>query len=314
MEPKKKSGKREPKDHAVRSVGAEAIFFEPIENGKSEDVMRKQFLRIILGVALSLLQTGCAFKECLTEKLVEKCYEIGSNPLTPEDKADIEKLLFRGARMEGTEEYSSPLEIAVLMGNDDLLEYLWSCHAPLPDSHILKYARTARSMNILVNNMGANPNIKDLRGRSQIHYHAADPSSKALKTLLTRTDCNAADHRGYTPLHLACRHAGLGHVTLLIEYNAKVNAASYRGYTPLHMAVGRQDADLEVLAVLLNHGAEVNAADVDGNTALHMAKWYDQEKAIEFLLRHGADGSIKNKAGNTYQDAPMPKAGYFGLF
>lgn len=69
------------------------------------------------------------------------------------------------------------------------------------------------------------------------------------------------------------------------------------------------DDRLEKIGRLIEEGADINAIDSNdnGNTALHIAVSVikddaDAEKAVDFLLKHGADKTIVNKDGKTSND------------
>ena len=57
--------------------------------------------------------------------------------------------------------------------------------------------------------------------------------------------------------------------------------------------------DLKKLKELIKSGANVNAVDGEGNTPLHVAVYKGSPRTVQFLLRHGADPSIRNKRGET---------------
>ena len=55
---------------------------------------------------------------------------------------------------------------------------------------------------------------------------------------------------------------------------------------------------MEVVEYLLANGLDVNA-DIDGATALHWAAWEAKPRMVEFLIRHGADTSSKDRDHNS---------------
>lgn len=71
-------------------------------------------------------------------------------------------------------------------------------------------------------------------------------------------------------------------------------------------AVGR----IDVLETLLSQGTDINTRYFRaGNTALHAAAALGQEKAVAFLLAHGADPRLRN---TNYDSTPAGLARYFG--
>ena len=62
-----------------------------------------------------------------------------------------------------------------------------------------------------------------------------------------------------------------------------------------------QKKDLGALRALVQRKADVNAAQPDGTTALHWAVVWNNDEAVNLLLRAGADV----KAGNRYGATPL---------
>jgi uncharacterized protein len=68
------------------------------------------------------------------------------------------------------------------------------------------------------------------------------------------------------------------------------------GYTPIHSCVEHDRADkYEILDLLLRSGADVNAHGPNDWTPLHLAAISDDQKAMQILLRAGADPSIRTR-------------------
>ncbi len=112
--------------------------------------------------------------------------------------------------------------------------------------------------------------------------HDADPRrQQAVIRLLLRhgANVNETDKNGVTPLHRAVRFRSPAAVKLLLENGARVNAADRRTQsTPLHRAV-------------TSTGAPATAG-----------KFEQVVEIIGLLLAHGADQTLKNKAGKTARE------------
>ncbi|ORX68591.1 ankyrin, partial [Linderina pennispora] len=84
-------------------------------------------------------------------------------------------------------------------------------------------------------------------------------------------------------------------VKQLVEADkTQVNAQDPNGYSPLHAAASWKR--LELLKYLLENGGNVNIADADGDTPLHIC---EDKACAELLLEHGADPECKNSEGLT---------------
>jgi ankyrin repeat protein len=112
--------------------------------------------------------------------------------------------------------------------------------------------------------------------------HDPDPrvQEAVIRLLLRRgADVNETDKNGVSPLHRAVRFRSPSAVKLLLEKGADVNAVDRRtGSTPLHRAV-------------THTGAPATAGKSEQIVEI-----------IRLLLAHGADRTIKNKAGKTARE------------
>ena len=92
--------------------------------------------------------------------------------------------------------------------------------------------------------------------------------------------------------------AKCGH--LLLQAGANVDATDDHGRTALHFARG-----VPFTAELVEAGANVNAQDLDGDTPAFST--YDPE-VFRYLVRHGANPMIRNKAGQDAMQNPHRSA------
>ncbi|KAH9621638.1 hypothetical protein KSS87_004075 [Heliosperma pusillum] len=74
---------------------------------------------------------------------------------------------------------------------------------------------------------------------------------------------------GCSLLHLACQHADVGMVELLLQYGADINFLDPGGQTPLHHCITGRKAD--IAKVLLMRGASAKAMDKKGKSAMQLA-------------------------------------------
>lgn len=132
-------------------------------------------------------------------------------------------------------------------------------------------------------------------------------------------DVNAADHIGYTSLHLAFFRRDIDLIKLLIAAGADVNAVAECGDPLLIGQLLRMrfllycdppliDQNLELLQILLDEGADINAVDKEGNGPLAAAiGGATSSEAIQMLLDADADVNATNK----YDSTPVAVAAEF---
>ena len=113
-------------------------------------------------------------------------------------------------------------------------------------------------------------------------------------------DPNEKDSRGRTPLHWACQAGQLKIVQLLIEFGAQIDATDDLGFTPLVIAAG--EGNCEVVRELIKAGAHANIrvhSNSDGN-ALHLASAWDRFDVVKLLVETtDVDINARDRDGKT---------------
>ena len=125
-----------------------------------------------------------------------------------------------------------------------------------------------------------------------------------LELLLDKTDVNATNSDGATPLMISCYFGYENTTRILLDFGADSNMVgqnSFAGETALTMAV-EQPIGNKTIAVLLEHGADINHQNAEGNTPLMKTILHCDFDAqilatICELLQMGADIALCNKDG-----------------
>lgn len=110
-------------------------------------------------------------------------------------------------------------------------------------------------------------------------------------------------------MHFAAAQRSLRGISLLLANGASINARDHRGRTPLHVACaschskssggGESDlALLECIELLLSSGALEDARDAKGQTALHLSALAGNLSAARALVAAGAT-TVADDAGNS---------------
>ncbi|NWS49962.1 ASB16 protein, partial [Probosciger aterrimus] len=177
--------------------------------------------------------------------------------------------------------------------------------APLHDSAAAPTPNCTR----LLLDFGANPNVLSGDGCAPLHLCTAPHSLRCAELLLAhgaRVGL-ATQERQLTPLHVAARQGLAAHVELYLHHGADPSCRSHQGETPLNAACAaaeHRDAAERygpVCERLLAAGADPSAAGRKRHGPLHNACANGQAWLVRLLLRHGADPTATNCAG----DAPM---------
>ena len=108
---------------------------------------------------------------------------------------------------------------------------------------------------------------------------------------------NARNARGMTPLHYAAMMRPED-VKALLDARARVNAPHGLGSTALHMAALFGD-DPRSVRLLLDAGAWLSAPDSEGNSPLHGAASIGRAVVLEELISAGASPQARNIRGET---------------
>ena len=105
-------------------------------------------------------------------------------------------------------------------------------------------------------------------------------------------------HKGLAPYFMKI-------VKYLVDNGAQINTNEEVGMkiSPLHLAAQNpENITLEPLQYLIEKNADINATDVMGNTALFYAFGNGNTKAVELLIKAGADTNIRNIDGARYNE------------
>lgn len=204
------------------------------------------------------------------------------------------KLLEQGANIEArNSQGNTPLQVAALEGNKDMVMFLFS--------------------------RGAKLDVETAKGESLLHI--TPPVDEDYLEILSlclhyELDVNAVSSQGWTPLHQVV-YIGTGaldlsydktedYVRFLVGQGADINAraASATAETPLHLAAMAVVPRASLITLLVSLGAEINALTTDGKSALHLAAERGRESIFRVLLEEGADLSLEAPDSAMTDDEP----------
>lgn len=123
----------------------------------------------------------------------------------------------------------------------------------------------------------------------------------AVNKLLGRQPPDVRDSCDWTPLMKAALNGHTPVVARLLEAGADIDAVDNGGYTAMMLAASNNHT--ETLTLLIERGAMIDHQEAtEGLTALIWAVKQGRTEAVETLLRHQADRTLKDFSGKTAAD------------
>ena len=167
---------------------------------------------------------------------------------------------------------------------------------------------------------GADPNARYGGGNRYSPLFLARRNLAMTKILLEHgADVKSSEAIGCTALHWAADSSEQGVIEALVEAGANLGAKSstvtydhadqelpivFNGMTPFHTAV--YSRNYRGILALLHKGADINVKDDDGMSPLHaVCKFSALNRSVDvadFLLRRGADETVRDNNGQTAED------------
>jgi ankyrin repeat protein len=254
-----------------------------------------------------------------TDKSQMTAIEISSTLFTAADRNCIDlatALLDRGASVDARDRLGvRPLSRAARSGHLEMVDLLLQRGAPIDARDLAGatalYVAAERGQAAVVQRLidkGADAELKGRSGTSPVAAAAFAGRNQVVKMLLAHgADGRAADDTGKPPIVYAAASGQLDIVRQLLTQNLDVNVRYANDLTLLMWASGPDQSvpeaqALEVVSYVIDAGARIDDRDDRGRTALMTAAEGNHAEIAQLLLKHGADPSLRDKAGKRAAD------------
>jgi uncharacterized protein len=245
--------------------------------------------------------------------------EMSSTLFTAADRNCIglaTELLDRGVSVDARDRLGArPLARAARSGHLDMVDLLLQRGAPIDARDLAGatalYVAAERGQVAVVQRLidkGADIHLKGRSGTSPIAVAAFAGRNQVVRILLAHgADARAADDTGKPPIVYAAASGSLDIVQQLLAQGIDVNARYANDLTLLMWASGPDESvaeaqALEVVSWLVDAGAHIDDRDDRGRTALMTAAEGNHAEVAQLLLKHGADPTLRDKAGKRAAD------------
>lgn len=168
---------------------------------------------------------------------------------------------------------------------------------------------------MLLLDKGATLEARDRAQNTPLHRGVRPRNNDATAFLIERgADVKAVNDRGRTPLHVAATILRTDVIKQLLAAGASTDARDRDGATPFVLIGANYTATKndhrikkarETVESMLAGGADINEADGSGQTLLHRIARrgpLSSEEMVGFLLKQGADPTIRDADGKTARD------------
>jgi len=225
-------------------------------------------------------------------------------------------LLDQGASVDARDRLGArPLSRAARSGHLEMVDLLLQRGAPINARDLAGatalYVAAERGQVAVVQRLidqGADTDLRGRSGTSPVAAAAFAGRNQVVEMLLAHgADARAVDDTGKPPIVYAAASGSLDIVRQLLAKNIDLNARYANDLTLLMWASGPDQSvaeaqALEVVSYLVDTGAHIDDRDDRGRTALMTAAEGNHADIARLLLSHGADPSLRDKAGKSAAD------------
>jgi len=146
---------------------------------------------------------------------------------------------------------------------------------------------------------GADVNFMNRKGETPLSLIVQSPYYEVTKEIINAgAYVHYKDEEKVSLLHIAVKSSQPEQVILLINKSVDMNAQDINGFTALmYISEDRSDYyQLKALQILLKRGANINIQNDWGETALHRAVFFNNYPVVKLFLENKADITLVDKS------------------
>ncbi|XP_046549385.1 protein fem-1 homolog A-A-like [Haliotis rubra] len=220
----------------------------------------------------------------------------------------VELLVSEGANVTIVDGFRiNILHSACLVGDAEVVNYVLS-QRTVDITDKVRCGRTAvmlaaenghKDVVELLVDKGADVSLVDRTGGNILHCACIGGDAEVVNYILSKNmvDINSRGHRKKTPAMLAGQNGHREVVDVLVKHGAKLSLRDKRHNNILHLACGEGHLDV-VKYIMSLHTMAIDSGGYETKTPVMLAGEGGHKEVVEFLVKHGANLSRRDKRRN----------------
>ncbi|KAH8669313.1 ankyrin repeat-containing domain protein [Ilyonectria robusta] len=233
----------------------------------------------------------------ITREMAKHVHKVLAEAAASGQAETVRLLLEGGANPNGHDAEDSPIDWAIMIGDQEIVRLFLDHGADVKSSrgvsrfstmHLAVPSGDVKIAQWLID-AGVSYQTADEQGRLPLH-HAVGSGHLDLVRLFLDHGCNpnAIDNDGFTPLHTAAQQDQALIAECLIEKGADIDAREALGGSPLKIAAFTRNVE-GVVRLGLDDGADIRTPGESRKTLLHFAAGNGHKEVVKLLLDRHAD-------------------------
>lgn len=256
-----------------------------------------------------LFSIGCDFQKSSKDGL-----DVALSLAAQSTNVELVKFLIENCKLDSQKEHVNeqgltPIQIAALYGNSDVLKYLISINcdstklSKLEGYNLFQLCVIGncdiQHLSYLIS-IGFDPHVKSKEGKTSFYLACEVQNFAALKFLVENCKVelikNEPNYQKVSPLLISTYHKHIEIVKYLISIGCDINQTDEEENTPLFLA--SELNSLELVKFFIENGA-ISHPDMEGVTPIHIASRKGNLEIVKYLVSIGTNFNHEDKGKRT---------------